>query len=405
MQLRAILNRFRMTSGDFVPAFALVVNSFAWYSSVSVIFTDAVNHLPNSTMENILIFMTFYVGIAVSAILGSVVIKGTRKSLLLVWIFAGIIASLLLNTIGTSSHLVSLVVSLFLGISIGIGLPSCLAFFADFTGVENRGLFGGVTYGVSALAMFSIGYMSSTLTFSTMVLVLAAWRCLGLIALVPLIRKGSRQAAQSPSFFSILSRRTVVLYLIPWIMFCLVNWTEAPLVQKSFGDFYNFAIFAEFAISGIFTIIGGLFADLIGRKRVTIVGFVMLGIEYAFLSLLSGIDVSQYLYIILDGAAWGMLSVVFFMVLWGDLAENMKKEKYYVIGGLPYLLAGFLSVIVKPYIETINVSTAFSLASFFLFLAVLPLMYAPETLPEKKLEERELKGYIEKAKKLKEKRG
>jgi hypothetical protein len=46
-----------------------------------------------------------------------------------------------------------------------------------------------------------------------------------------------------------------------------------------------------------------------------------------------------------------------------------------------------------------------SIASFFLFLAVIPLFYAPETLPEKEIKERELKGYIEKAKKIKEKHG
>jgi hypothetical protein len=38
-----------------------------------------------------------------------------------------------------------------------------------------------------------------------------------------------------------------------------------------------------------------------------------------------------------------------------------------------------------------------------LFLAVLPLLYAPETLPEKKIRDKELKSYIEKAKKAKEK--
>ncbi|MDH5460109.1 MAG: hypothetical protein OEW71_03630, partial [Candidatus Bathyarchaeota archaeon] len=69
----------------------------------------------------------------------------------------------------------------------------------------------------------------------------------------------------------------------------------------------------------------------------------------------------------------------------------------------PYLLAGFLSILVKPYVTVIPLGTAFSLASFFLFLAVIPLMYAPETLPEKKIRERELRQYIEKAKKMKEK--
>jgi hypothetical protein len=105
----------------------------------------------------------------------------------------------------------------------------------------------------------------------------------------------------------------------------------------------------------------------------------------------------------LDGITWGLFASVFFMALWGDLGKNHEKEKYYALGGLPYLLAGFLPILIKPYASDIPAVTAFSLASFFLFLAVIPLMYAPETLPEKKIKERELKQYIEKAKKSREK--
>jgi hypothetical protein len=52
--------------------------------------------------------------------------------------------------------------------------------------------------------------------------------------------------------------------------------------------------------------------------------------------------------------------------------------------------------------ETVLANTIFSFASFFLFLAVIPLMFAPETLPENALKERELRSYIEKAKKVRE---
>jgi hypothetical protein len=89
--------------------------------------------------------------------------------------------------------------------------------------------------------------------------------------------------------------------------------------------------------------------------------------------------------------------------MWGDLAGNNQKEKYYLFGGLSYLLAGFVSVVVTPFLDVIQATAAFSLASFFLFLAVLPLMYAPETLPEKEIKDRELRDYLEKAKKVKEK--
>jgi hypothetical protein len=97
-----------------------------------------------------------------------------------------------------------------------------------------------------------------------------------------------------------------------------------------------------------------------------------------------------------------MFSSVFLITLWGDLAADREKEKYYVLGGLPFLLAGFLAIIIEPYVDFIGSATAFSLASFFLFLAVLPLMYAPETLPEKEIRDRELKDYMERAKKVKE---
>jgi len=47
------------------------------------------------------------------------------------------------------------------------------------------------------------------------------------------------------------------------------------------------------------------------------------------------------------------------------------------------LLSPFLELLVAPYVkELIPTSAIFSFASLFLFLAVLPLLLAPEPLPE-----------------------
>jgi MFS family permease len=149
--------------------------------------------------------------------------------------------------------------------------------------------------------------------------------------------------------------------------------------------------------------VGGIIADISGRKRVVIAGFILLGIEYAVMSLLSSSHYTIYtiyLYLIFDGTTWGLLSSVFFTSVWGDLGENQVKEKYYTLGGLPYLLSNFMSIIIEPYAKKMSTGLAFSIASFFLFMAVIPLMYAPETLPEKSMKDRELKSYIEKAQKL-----
>jgi MFS family permease len=169
------------------------------------------------------------------------------------------------------------------------------------------------------------------------------------------------------------------------------------------GSNFTLASSVEFAIAGFFSVIGGILADIIGRKRVAITGFILLGIDYAVFGLFSDTRAIWYVYTVLDGIAWGMFAAVFLMTVWGDLAGNNQKERYYVLGGLPYLLASFLSVIVTAFLTFIPASTAFSLASFFLFVAVLPLMYAPETLSEKRIKEMELKSYLEKAKKIKEK--
>jgi len=129
----------------------------------------------------------------------------------------------------------------------------------------------------------------------------------------------------------------------------------------------------------------------------------MLGIGYALLGLFPTFILSWYLYVIVDGVAWGIFSLMFYLVIWTELAGNRTKEKYYLIGLVPFLIASYIQILFTPYAEHIEISAAFSLASFFLFIAVLPLLYAPETLPEKKMELKRLRKYVEAAKKTKEK--
>jgi hypothetical protein len=53
--------------------------------------------------------------------------------------------------------------------------------------------------------------------------------------------------------------------------------------------------------------------------------------------------------------------------------------------------------LVQPFAQYINIGLSFSFASFFLFIAILPLVFASETLSDKIIKERELNGYIQKA--------
>ena len=389
---------------DSISALILVFNSLVWYTLTYALFSNAIRGLQVSAIERLIFFIAYYIGVGCSAILGSIFLPRARKIGFLIWVFTGVTMTMLLTIIANNNMPINILICLFLGISIGIGLPSCLAYFADVTTVENRGVYGGIVWVAMGFGTLCLALLIDTLDIAMGFLVLALWRTLGLIAFAFSTSQGLiEQARNVPTYRSILQRREVILYLIPWIMFSLVNFAEAPILDKLFGDLRVLIGFIEFALTGFFALVGGSLADLIGRKRVIITGFITLGVGYAVLSLFSGIPFSWYLYTAFDSVAWGMFASVFFMVLWGDLAEHYQKEKYYVLGGLPFLLAGFLPIIIELYAATIEAVTAFSLASFFLFLAVIPLMYAPETLPEKRIRERELKGYIEKAKKVKEK--
>jgi MFS family permease len=293
-----------------------------------------------------------------------------------------------------------------LGASVGIGLPSCLSYFAESTSVETRGFSGGLTWSFVGIIVLLFAFLLTMLGNWEAFIALAIWRLLGGIGFFGLDRKYKKQplvqkSQKSPSYFEIIRKREVLLYLFPWTMFSIINFAEAPILENVFGvETFAFIQLVEFALVGIFAVVGGIIADINGRKRVIIAGFVMLGIEYAILSLFFKSPIMLYLYLILDGITWGLLLSIFITIIWGDLGENQVKEKYYTWGGLPYLLSNFLSIIIEPYAKGIPIGLAFSFASFFLFMAVIPLMYATETLPEKAMKDRELKSYVEKAKKL-----
>jgi MFS family permease len=210
---------------------------------------------------------------------------------------------------------------------------------------------------------------------------------------------------ESPSFSSILGSRSVLLYFFPWVMFSLVNYLGWPVIAKIHNsDFVSFLVFVGNIVAGVSALLAGFVADAVGRKRILIFGFIIFGLGYALLGIFPFNAYVWQFYAFVDGVAWGIFYVLFLFTIWGDLAHEKSSEKFYAVGVIPYLLSDFLRETFGPLItEMVSEYAIFSFAAFFLFLAVVPLMFAPETLPEKALRERELRSYIEKAKRVREK--
>lgn len=198
---------------------------------------------------------------------------------------------------------------------------------------------------------------------------------------------------------------SLLLYFAPWFMFSLVNSFAFPILKNlGFADVTLYST-VETVLSGIFALFFGFIADYIGRKRLLLAGFALIGLGYAALGLFPYSQLGWWFYTCADGIAFGAFITIFLLTIWGDLADKRNSEKYYVIGFVPYLLSNFLQLSIGQYVadNVKDVSTVFSFASFFLFAAVLPLYLAPETLPEKAMKDRNLKSYLDKAKKMAEK--
>ena len=80
MSLRDFRIRSRISWREFFPALILVVNSFSWYSVMSLVFADVVNNLHISVSGIFGLFGAFYVGIAVSAIVIHLLFRQTGSS-------------------------------------------------------------------------------------------------------------------------------------------------------------------------------------------------------------------------------------------------------------------------------------------------------------------------------------
>ena len=394
----------------FFQVFILLFNTFTWYYATLLVLTENISNSSPSVFQ----YRAVYYAIAfATGITGALISEKMRRlKLLKFWMIVGVVATILPIFIGNVTTMQEILIFSLLGLSFGLGMPSCLAYFADKTISENRGWTGGLIYFVVNMSALPIATLLMSFSFQINLAILAVWRGLGAI-LFFLLKPQEKVTAErkQTSFKSVFENKSFILYLLPWCMFALIDIFEKTIIKGFLGlEQYRLILLMQPMISGISALIGGFFADRIGRKRVVIYGFVSLGIAYAIIGIApQTMLISWYFYFIIDGLSTGMLWVTFILVLWGDLSQPSAGEKYYVIGSAPFLLTEIIPLILillLPEVttrEVIPAYTAFSVASFFLFVAVLPLMYAPETLPEKKIELRRLKGYIEQAKKFTEK--
>jgi len=123
--------KFGITGRSALASIVLIANAFIWYSL-------AFGILKNIIGEAALVMWTIhFVAASSSAIAGATLTDKIHKrtTFLVFWMAFGIISSLFLMFINSTSTSDVLAISFLFGVSFGLGLPASMACFADCTSV------------------------------------------------------------------------------------------------------------------------------------------------------------------------------------------------------------------------------------------------------------------------------
>jgi len=380
---------------------ALLFNTFSWFFIGQMMISKIA-----PTDDATVLSLAYCMAIILSAVIGAQFLTKIRRqqNLFLFWLVFGSLISLLPMTTA-NSPMFAIATVILMGISLGIGLPSCLAYFTHSMPIEKRGKAGGILLMFTFICTPLVANFMDPLNLVMSSIVFSLWRGWSLAFVFKASFKGFEEMPRrgESNFFTVVKNRQLYLYFTAWLMFSFVDGFGSLYLGSHLEGYYYILRVVEPIVAGLSALGAGIVSDWIGRKRVLLFGFISLGLAYATIGIFTPGPILTVLFFVVNGIAIGLLFVVFTIVLWGEVATS-DIEKNYAIGEAPFFLTMIISTLTKPYLDSISGTVSvFSLAAFFLFIAVIPLLYARETLPQKKIEERQLKIYTEEALKMRQK--
>jgi len=387
-----------------LPIFFILINAFLWYYLTLSIITNIAN-----VGTSYILLLTFHsAGVIIGGISGLFFFKN-RYGILLSWTFLGVATSSIIFIPGIIPSYSSFVCFGW-GIALGFGMPSALGYFSDIVPAERRGRLGGLIFLFALSSGLILNPLAQLFGSSFMYPFFFLWRMLGALPFLvwhPEARSFVGEKRLVRYFSALKYDKRLYLFLTPWLIFNIVDAVEGLLLRgfqnNTFPQQHNLFLLVSLAFTSVFAFAGGLLSDVVGRKPMMILGFSTSGIAYALISVAPTVLPVWFLFKAIDGFAWGLFYSLFTTSVWGDISPKDSAEFYYLVGSLPLFLAAAFQYSVAGYMAYFSAANAFSLAALMLFVAVLPILFAPEPLPEKKIKERELKIYVDQAKKIKEK--
>jgi hypothetical protein len=379
-----------------------IIFSFVFYTSYFVFFLYVPQYFIPVGNNRLTIQASFNFVIAITLLLVSFFIHKINKlhAIYACSIATSIFAGLLLLV---SMDIFRLVFIFVIAIFFSAGQLAFLIYFWNLTGSEERGRVAGLD-GFFSLIIYTVIYATVAQNFDfNSAVTLGIALSLGplTVALLKPEKKMLTTKKDKPGYY--FEKRTIFLYLIPWILFSLINATLAKNIsfqisQQVLPSLYVFFIILQGFGTVFGTLAGGVTADFFGRRASLAFSLTLYGISSA----LAGIANYNLLYFvyIANGFSWGILLAMYTFVIWGDLSNKENCAKMYAIGFAIFYLTQGIGLLPLEQIFQIPLVVSSLGSCLLIFLSNIPIFLAPEILPSDFRERIRLKLHMNAVKKI-----
>jgi len=386
---------------------AIMIPYFTFFSWYYVFSASILRHVVGSSAETyVMAHASFNFTIAIPLLLGSFFIHRFNKiRIIYEFSIAVSIASILL--LFSSSIILSLIVIFVAGIFFGIGLLAFFTYFWSLTISEERGRAAGLVGFFSLPIFYIVSWVIGTFDLpgtimSSVILSLG-------ILVIKLLRpeKKAMLTAKREEKGYPAERRTILLYAVPWVLFSLINATSARnisfhVLQHVPFSYYMFLTFLQLVGAAFGALSGGIIADFFGRRLCLVFSLTLYGIASALVGLVKNYEMLTFVYVA-NGLNWGILSTVYLLVVWGDLADKESCAKSYSIGLIIFYLATGVGILFTHQFFQIPLIVSSLVSCLLIFLSNISLILAPELLSLDFRERIRLKFYMNVVRKIERK--
>lgn len=394
----------RLTRRGFLVIMILFFSFLSWYYVFALF---VLRHVVGSSAETyLMVNASFNFIIAITLILSSFFIQRFSKiGIIYKYSLATSIVTTLL--LFTSSIVLRLMIIFVAGVFFSIGQLAGFTYFWSLTLSEERGRVAGLIGFFALPIVYIVVWTAEPFDFSGTVM-LGVILSLGtlVIRLLRPEKKAMLTTKKDGKGYN-PEKRTILLYSVPWALFSLINATLARnislYVLESVPFSYYMALVVLQLVAAVFGALGGgIIADFFGRRFSLVFSLTLYGIGSALVGLVENYVMFYFVYVV-NGLNWGILLTLYFLVVWGDLADKESCAKSYSIGLIIYYLAMGVGSLLTHQISQIPLIISSLVSCLLIFLSNIPLILVPELLSSDFRERIKLKLYMSVVRKIRRK--